>query len=194
MSSAGAPSISGSLGGSVTGANDLTSDLQVTVNFGELSPANPNRVVVVVVPIAMRASGSYALNATVSGLSGGSANSLQLSDIGIGVQNLRSLGGKSSSCGVNSIITPAYNNNPSSAYSFGANGRAVFPSSLSTVGAGTALITGPQLSKNGALKPRSDNGYAIDLILAVVPQFFTPGNFTVTITLQLTSTCNNCGC
>ena len=41
------------LGGSVTGSSSTTQDLVVTVNFGEVSPANINNLVKVVVPVAV---------------------------------------------------------------------------------------------------------------------------------------------
>src|SRR5438034_10759987 len=59
LGSAGLPTMGGSIGGSVTGSSTLLSALAVTVNFGELSPANPNQLVTVVIPIAMRSDSAY---------------------------------------------------------------------------------------------------------------------------------------
>ena len=45
ISSGGQPTIAGALGGFVTGNSSVTSDLLVTINFGEVSPLNMNSIV-----------------------------------------------------------------------------------------------------------------------------------------------------
>ena len=67
MGSAGLPTITGSVGGSVTGSSTLLASLVVTVNFGELSPVNSNQIVEVVIPIAMRSDSPYKIAVTISG-------------------------------------------------------------------------------------------------------------------------------
>ena len=52
ISSGGQPTITGAVNGSVTGSASVLNDLVVTVNFGEVSPLNPNAIVKVIVPIA----------------------------------------------------------------------------------------------------------------------------------------------
>src|SRR5437870_9746158 len=94
MGSAGLPTISGSVGGSVTGSSTLLSVLSVTVNFGELSPANPNQLVTVVIPIAMRSDSAYQVIVARTGSAGVDPNSVQFSDIGFGIQNLRPFGNR----------------------------------------------------------------------------------------------------
>ena len=54
ISSGGQPTITGGVKGLVTGSASVLNDLVVTVNFGEVSPLNPNAAVKVVVPIALR--------------------------------------------------------------------------------------------------------------------------------------------
>src|ERR1700752_3446677 len=48
ISSGGQPTIAGALNGSVTGSVSVLDDLIVTINFGEVSPANTNAIVKVV--------------------------------------------------------------------------------------------------------------------------------------------------
>jgi hypothetical protein len=68
-------------------------------------------------------------------------------------------------------------------------GRASYPSSLANVGASTLLINGPVLSifqGVGNWRRENDNGRAFDAILAIKPQWFEPGSFTLTLTFRMT--------
>jgi hypothetical protein len=194
IGSGGAPSLTGSLGGSITGGSSLVQDLLVTVDFGELSPINTNSITKAVIPVSVRSSGDYAVTVSVVGATGGDPNSVQLSDIGFGVGNLQPIGPKASSCGINSVFNPLFNSNPSTTVSTNSAGRATYVSSVANIGASAVILSGPQLSKNGAIKPRGNNGYTFDVVLTVVPQFFTPGNFTLTLNFVIRSTCDSCGC
>jgi len=68
ISSGGLPTITGAVNGSVTGNANVTGDLVVTINFGEVSPLNTNSVVKVVVPIALRSNQPYQVSVSMSGL------------------------------------------------------------------------------------------------------------------------------
>jgi spore coat protein U-like protein len=83
ISSGGLPTITGTVGGSVTGSSDVTNDLVVTVNFGEVSPLNTNSIVKVIVPIALRSNQPYQVAVSVSGLNNANPQALQASDIGL---------------------------------------------------------------------------------------------------------------
>src|SRR2546429_5015669 len=72
ISSGGQPTITGALGGSVTGSASVLNNLVVTINFGEVSAANTNSIVKVVVPIAIRSTQPYRVSVSLAGL--GSAN------------------------------------------------------------------------------------------------------------------------
>jgi hypothetical protein len=183
IGSGGLPTITGALQGSVTGSASIFSNLVVTVNFGELSPINTNSVVKVVVPVAIRSTEPYRVTAAVTGTTGGSPNQVQLSDIGFGVQNLRSLGRRASRCGGNSIINPTFNNDP--ALSVNLMGRAAYPSTLASLGASTVILNGPELTRGRVRPRRTDNGWAFDAVLAVAPQFYAPSNFTLTLTFTI---------
>src|SRR6185369_6457660 len=89
ISSGGQPTITGAVSGSVTGSSSVTTDLVVTINFGEVSPLNTNSIVKVVVPIALRSNQPYQVAVSMSGLSNANTQALQASDIGFGVQNIR---------------------------------------------------------------------------------------------------------
>jgi hypothetical protein len=183
ISSGGQPTISGSLGGSVTGSANLAADLVVTVNFGELSPINPNGIVKVVVPVAIRGLLPYQVTVSATGAGNSNPDALQLSDIGFGIQNLRRLARGNQSC---QAITPLFNNDP--AVSVNLTNRASYPSSLANIGNSTAILRGRRLSGLDLITPRpqyQDNGWTFDAVLAVAPQFFSPSNLMVTLTFRI---------
>lgn len=188
LGSFGLPTITGDVGGSVTGNSSLLSTLTVTVDFGELSPANPNQIVKVVIPIALRTDSAYQLAVTRSGTAPSDPNAIQFSDIGFGIQNLRPYGNKPTDCGDNSNIHSPFNNDPSTTVTVnGATGRAQYPSSLANLGTSTVVMNGPQLSNNFGGSGRND-GWAIDAVLAVKPQYFTPGaSNTITLTFVVSA-------
>lgn len=188
MGSAGLPTITGSVGGSVSGSSTLLASLAVTVNFGDLSPVNSNQIVKVVIPIAMRSDSAYQMAVTITGSGGGDPNAVQFSDIGFGIQNLRAFGSKATTCGGNSTIHGPFNNDPSSTFTInGATGRAQYLSSLANLGASTVVLNGPQLASpfGGS---GSSSGWAFDAILAVKPQYYTPGVFSgITLTFTISA-------
>jgi len=98
ISSGGQPTITGAVNGSVTGNSSVTSDLVVTVNFGEVSPLNPNSIVKVIVPIGIRSNQPYQVALSITGLTNANAEALQAADVGFGIQNMRVLGGAGKIC------------------------------------------------------------------------------------------------
>src|SRR6266567_3279718 len=148
ISSGGQPTITGALGGSVTGSSSVLNDLTVTINFGEISPANTNSIVYVVVPIGIRSTQPYQVTVTVTGPSNANAQALQASDIGFGVNNLQAMGNNSQVCILsNHIFYSPFNNDPSSTVTIAANGRASYQSSMSNISGSTVILSGPRLTK-----------------------------------------------
>src|SRR5438270_12822579 len=76
ISSGGQPTITGGTGGSVTGSSSLLNDLTVTINFGEISPANTNSIVYVVVPFVIGSTQVYQVTFTSTGYSKANAEAL----------------------------------------------------------------------------------------------------------------------
>jgi hypothetical protein len=182
ISAGGQPTITGAVSGSVTGSSSVTSDLVVTINFGEVSPLNTNSIVKVVVPIAIRSNQPYQVAVSVSGLSNANAQALQASDIGFGVQNIRILGGAGKVCtqSTHSIRSP-FNNDPSSSATVAANGRVAYTSSLANLTGSTVILSGPQLSKNNSANRQQSDGYVFDAIFTLTPQFFATGISSATL-------------
>jgi hypothetical protein len=193
IGSGGQPTITGALNGSVTGSSSVTQDLVVTINFGEVSPANSNNLVKVVVPIAIRSTDPYQVAVSVAGTFNSNTQAVQRSDIGFGVVNMRSLGFKAKDCTVPHLFRAPFNNDPSTNVTLNANGRATYPSSLSNIGASTVILSGPQLTKGSLTKHEADNGYAFDAIFTIKPQYYVSGTFSVTITFTI-SAGPNVGC
>jgi hypothetical protein len=188
IGSGGAPTITGALGGSVTGTANTTQDLIVTVNFGEVSPANTNNLVIVVVPIAIRSDSPYQVSVSVAGAVSGNPQAVQRSDIGFGAINIRQMGSKSQDCNRSQHLFRApFDNDPSANVTLNAQGRIAYPSTLASVGASAVILSGPKLTKGSLTKHEADNGYIFDAILTIKPQFYASGTFNAIITFTIST-------
>jgi hypothetical protein len=186
ISSGGQPTITGAVNGSVTGSASVTNDLVVTINFGEVSPLNPNAIVKVMVPVAIRSNQPYQISVTTSGLSNANTQALQASDVGFGLQNLRLLGGAGKICTQSThIIRSPFDNDPAFSATVGSNGRVAYSSSLANISGSTVILSGPELSKNNSAKRQQSDGYEFDLIFTVTPQFFAAGVSSATLVFTI---------
>jgi hypothetical protein len=182
ISSGGLPRITGSVNGSVTGAANVTGDLVVTINFGEVSPLNTNSVVKVLVPIALRSNQPYQVSVSMSGLTNANSEALQGSDVGFGVQNPRLLGGAGQICNQSShIIRSPFNNDPALSATISGSGRVSYPSTLASLSGPTVILSGPELSKNNSSKRQQSDGWIFDAVFALTPQFFVSGVSSATL-------------
>ena len=182
ISSGGQPTITGAVNGSVTGSASVLNDLIVTVNFGEVSPLNTNSIVKVVVPIALRSNQPYQVSVSISGLNNGNAEALQASDIGFGLQNIRKLGGAGQDCNQSThVIRSPFANDPALNATVGTSGRVTYPSSLANIFGSTIILSGPELSKNNSIKRQQSDGYVLDAVFALTPQFFAAGVSSATL-------------
>ena len=188
ISSGGQPTITGAVNGSVTGNASVLGDLVVTVNFGEVSPLNPNSIVKVVVPIGIRSNQPYQVGVSVTPLTNANVQALQASDVGLGIQNMRVLGGAGKICTQSThIIRSPFDNDPANTATVGSNGRISYPSSLGSLSGSTVILSGPQLSKNNSSNRQQSDGYVFDAILAVTPQFFAAGISSATLIFTISS-------
>lgn len=188
ISSGGQPTITGAVNGSVTGSSNVTNDLVVTINFGEVSPLNTNSIVKVTVPIAIRSNQPYQVAVTSSGISNANAEALQASDVGLGIQNIRVLGGAGQICNQSThIIRSPFNNDPANTATVGANGRVTYSSTLNNLSSSTIILSGPELSKNNSAKRQQSDGYIFDAIFTITPQFFATGVSSATLIFTISS-------
>ncbi len=186
ISSGGQPTITGAVNGSVTGSANVTNDLVVTINFGEVSPLNPNAIVKVVVPIALRSNQPYQVSVTSSGISNVNLEAIQASDVGFGLQNIRLLGGAGKICNQSThIIRSPFDNDPALSATIGGSGRVSYASSLANLSGSTIILSGPELSKNNSSKRQQSDGYEFDVIFTLTPQFFAPGISSATLIFSI---------
>ncbi len=183
----GLPTITGARGGSVTGVSDVTQDLVINVDFGEVSPVNTSNIVKVVVPISIRSTSPYQVSVSVAGTFSANTQAVQRSDIGFGANNIRSLGPQSRVCNDSThTFRSPFNNDPATTVSLDPDGRAAYTSSLANLGASTVILSGPELTKgNTVTKREPDNGYVFDAVFTIKPQFYASGNFNLTLTFTI---------
>ena len=188
ISSGGTPTITGALSGSVTGSSSVLNNLAVTINFGEVSPANANSIVKVTVPIAVRSRNGYRVRVSATSSTGADVLAVQRTDIGFGVRNMRPMGADSQVCTRNShIFATPFNNDPSTSVSINAAGRATYPSTLNNIGTNTLILSGPRLSATANADRQTDNGYIFDAIVVITPQFFASGATSATLTFTISA-------
>lgn len=192
ISSGGTPTITGALSGSVTGSSSVLNNLSVTINFGEVSPANTNSIVKVVVPIAVRGDRKgYQVAVAITSSTGASAQAIQRSDIGFGVNNFRSMGANARVCAAGShTFRSPFSNDPAFNVTINAAGRATYPSTLNNIGASTVILSGPRLSSDISPMRQTNNGYIFDAIFAITPQFYAVGTTSATLTFTISQIAN----
>ena len=189
IGSGGLPTITGTSGGSVTGSQDVTQNLVVNVNFGEVSPINASNIVKVIVPISIRSTSPYQVSVSVTGSFDTNPQAVQRSDIGFGAGNIRLLGAQARQCNNSThVFRTPFNNDPAATASLDAAGRAAYPSSLASLGASIVILSGPELTKgNTVTKREPDNVYVFDAIFTIKPQFYASGNFNATLTFTISA-------
>ena len=187
ISSGGTPTITGALSGSVTGSSSVLNNLSVTVNFGEVSPANTKSIVKVVVPITVRSNQAYMVVASITGGTNVNTQAVQRADIGFGVNNFRAMGSNSRVCTLSSHIFYApFNNDPASNVTINASGRAAYLSTLNDIGTPATILSGPLLS-NGKGTRATNDGYIFDAIFTMTPQFYAAGTTSAVITFTISA-------
>jgi hypothetical protein len=188
ISSGGQPTITGTLGGSVAGGASALDNLSVTINFGEVSPANASGVVKVVVPVAVRSRQPYKVTVSITNSANVDPRAIQLTDIGFGVRNMRALGDKAQICSSSSHLFYApFNNDPATSATLNASGRVAYPSDLSDIGAATTILSGPKLTQGTGSARRDDDAWVFDAVFAITPQYFAPGSATATLSFNISS-------
>lgn len=188
ISSGGQPTISGAVNGSVTGSASVLNNLSVTINLGEISPANTNSVVKVVVPIALRSTAPYQVTVSLSGTTGTNPQAVQASDVGFGVTNIRSMGSNAQVCTrSNHIFYSPFNNDPVNTDTISSSGRVTYQSTLANISTSTVILSGPRLSKSNNSNRQTNDGYIFDAIFVITPQFFAAGGSSGTLTFTISS-------
>jgi hypothetical protein len=188
ISGGGQPTVTGALGGSVSGSASALDNLSVTINFGEVSPANASGVVKVVVPVAVRSRQPYKVTVSITNSTNVDPRAIQLTDIGFGATNMRPLGDKAQICNSSGHIFYApFNNDPANAATLNASGRVTYPSTLANIGAATTILSGPKLTQGTGTSRRDDDAWVFDAVFVITPQYFAPGSASATLTFNISS-------
>ncbi|HLM00800.1 MAG TPA: hypothetical protein VK400_07070 [Pyrinomonadaceae bacterium] len=189
LNSGGAVTMNGNSGGGVSTDGTTNSPLAVSVNLGELGPANTNSFVTATVPLKIRSNAAYVLSMTATVTSTGTtANKISASDIGFGLGTVTRAG-----TGVNTSGTDT--NATSGDPTLGANGsvnattgRYEFTaarSNLSAFSSATTALSGAYVMN---AVPRSNtNGLTVPAIFAIKPQFFEEGSTTISTTFTVSA-------
>lgn len=187
ISSGGLPTLTGSQGGSIVGTSSTVTDLSVTINWGEVSPSNTSGIITANVPIAIRSFAAYQIAVTVSGGTNVDPNALQRSDVGFGLaRTFTRMGSLSRTCSTSDTFNPAITANPATGITTNAAGRTTYVSSLATITGSTVILSGPTLSTTSAgTIRRTDNGWILNLIFVMTPQFYAAGTTSTTVTFTI---------
>ncbi|MFT3744181.1 MAG: hypothetical protein QM785_07795 [Pyrinomonadaceae bacterium] len=187
ISSGGTPTLSGSQGGSIVGSSSTVANLNVTINWGEVSPSNTNGLITATVPVAIRSLAAYQISVSVTGGTNVDPQALQRSDIGFGLnRTFTSMGALSRTCSTSDTFNAAISANPATGITTNAAGRTTYVSSLATITNPTVVLSGPQLSTTTAGR-RTDNGWILTFYFVMTPQFYAAGTTTTTVTLSIGS-------
>jgi hypothetical protein len=182
LTSGGAVTLTGNLGGSVITDGTANSPLAVVVDMGELGPANSNSFVKLSVPLRLRSNVAYQLN-MVGTVAGAGATSFSLKDTDVGFGLTPAARPANLATGTDTNATPG---DPTIGGSTDVNGRWVFAGANSTIGAyavSGAVLNGPRINK--AVSANSNTNLTFPAIFAIKPQFFDPAP-AITVTAQFT--------
>jgi hypothetical protein len=187
ISSGGAPTITGGLGASITGSSSVLNNLVVTVNFGEVGPANINSLVKLTIPIAIRSNQPYDVAVSITGNASPDPQGIQATDVGFGITNMHAMGAQSQVCtNSNHIIYSPFNGDPALTKTIAASGRAAYTVTLANILVSNTILSGPRLTKLGNTTRETDDGYIFNAVFVLTPQFFVTGlpNATLTFTIS----------
>ncbi len=187
IASGGAATLTGAVGGAVTRQTPQQAALVTVVNFGDVSPNNPSAYVCFTQPVKIWARPGSTMRLAVTAESFGSTPAdIKKTDIGVGVVNVRS-GGPNADVSTTSVVA-MFAADPCLAPK-DADGIPAFAGTLAAVGvaapgAPVMISTGP-ISLRGSFRSNS-NEADLDVKLAIAPQAFRAGNFSLTLTLTMT--------
>ncbi|MDQ3798889.1 MAG: hypothetical protein M3384_05530 [Acidobacteriota bacterium] len=189
LNSGGAVTVNGNSGGGVSTDGTTNSPLAVSVNLGELGPANTNSFVTATVPLKIRSNAAYVLSMTATVTSTGTtANKISASDVGFGLGTVTRTGTGVNTSGTD---TNATSGDPTLAANGSVNattGRYEFTaarSNLSAFSSATTALSGAYVMN---AVPRSNtNGLTVPAIFAIKPQFFEEGSTTISTTFTVSA-------
>jgi hypothetical protein len=194
----GAATLVNNSGGSITNnkvkGDKLNTPTTLTIDFGEVGPANAASFVIATVPLRLRSNVSYTLKTSAAAITYGSgtpdANSVTLADIGFGISTAARDSGGGVAAGADTIA-PTASGDPTLGANgsiSGATGRYTYNAghSLADYTSSTTVLTGPRIM-NAMAASANTNGLVVTTMFVVKPQFFTPGSFSTSVTFTLSN-------
>jgi hypothetical protein len=182
LTSGGAATLAGNVGGGVTTGSAADAALATVVDLGDVGPANTNAIVCFVQPLFLRANGSSTLSAAVTAESftAGPSN-VAKTDLGIGFTGLTDFGSANADISTSTVAAGYATDVCAAPFTRTLN-------DLATATPGTTIMssTGP-LSLRGSFSSPA-NRVGLDMRLAIAPgAYAAPDTFSATVTLTLTS-------
>lgn len=191
----GAATLANNSGGGITNnkvkGDKLNTPTTMVIDFGEVGPSNTNSFVTATVPLRLRSNVSYTLKTSASAITGVTdASSVTLADIGFGITTATRDSGGGVAAGADTIAAAA-----SGDPTLGANGAVDGVTGRYTYNAGhslanyttsTTVLTGPRVM-NAMVPGGNTNGLVVTSIIAIKPQFFTPGSFSTSVTFTISN-------
>src|SRR4026208_954850 len=189
INSGGAVTLTGNSGGGVTTDGVVNSPLAVSINLGEVGPANTNSFVTAQVPLKLRSNAPYVLSMTATVTSSGStASRIGAPDGGFGLGTITRSGTGVNTSGTDTNATSGDPTLAANGSVNGTSGRYEFTavrSNLSSFSSATTALSGPIIMN---AVPRSNiNGLTVPAFFAIKPQFFENGTTTVSVTFTVTA-------
>ena len=189
INSGGAVTLTGNSGGGVTTDGVVNSPLAVSINLGEVGPANTNSFVTAQVPLKLRSNAPYVLSMTATVTSSGStASRIGAADVGFGLGTITRSGTGVNTSGSDTNATSGDPTLAANGSVNGTSGRYEFTaviSNLSAFSSATTALSGPIIMN---AVPRSNvNGLTVPAFFAVKPQFFENGTTTISVTFTVTA-------
>lgn len=194
----GAATLTNNSGGGITNnkakGDKLNNPTTLTIDFGEVGPANAASFVTATVPLRLRSNVSYTLKTSVAAITYGSGtpdvNSVTLADIGFGVFTATRDSGGGVATGTDTIAATASGDPTLGANGSinGATGRYTYNAghSLASYTSSTTVLTGPRIM-NAMVPSANTNGLVVTTMFAIKPQFFTPGSFSTSVTFTISN-------
>lgn len=191
----GAATLANNSGGGITNnkvkGDKLNTPTTMVIDFGEVGPSNTNSFVTATVPLRLRSNVSYTLKTSASAITGVTdASSVTLADIGFGITTATRDSGGGVAAGADTIAAAASGDPTlgSNGSIDGVTGRYIYNAghSLANYTTSTTVLTGPRVM-NAMVPGGNTNGLVVTSIIAIKPQFFTPGSFSTSVTFTISN-------
>jgi hypothetical protein len=189
INSGGSVTLTGDSGGGVTLDGVTNSPLAVSINLGELGPANTANFVTAEVPLKLRSNAAYVLSMTATVTSSGTTtNKIGAADVGFGLGTITRSGTGVNTSGTDTNATSGDPTLPANGSVNATSGRYEFTGVRSNLSAFTSATTALSGSFIMNAVPRSNsNGLTVPAFFAIKPQFFENGTTTISVTFTVTA-------